>query len=58
MESNVIIPKDVQETPAGPDGNGFLILDILASSIVGLDGEIYTRKNGKIFIAPEDDESD
>jgi hypothetical protein len=48
------IPEDVKNTPVGPDGNGFIVLGILASSIVGSDGECYERKNGVISIAPDE----
>jgi len=50
------IPEDVTNTPAGPNNNGFIVLDIFASSIVGSDGECYTRKNGIVTIASEEDE--
>jgi len=50
------IPEDVTNTPTGPNGNGFIVLGMLASSIVGSDGECYTRKNGVVTIASEEDE--
>ena len=50
MEQDMIIPKDVRETPAGPNGNGFMVGDILTEYIIGLDGKIYIRKDGKIFV--------
>jgi hypothetical protein len=50
---NVTIPEDVEKTPAGPGGNGFVILDMQADSMVGSDGEIYVRQNGVVSLAPE-----
>ena len=47
------IPADVENTPAGPGGNGFVVHDIQADTMVGSDGEIYRRENGIITIAPE-----
>ena len=55
MQTTNEIPKDVVDTPAGPDGDGFVVLDILASAIVGSDGECYVRKNGVISVAPVED---
>jgi hypothetical protein len=52
------IPADVENTPAGPDGNGFLALGIHASSIVGSDGNIYVRRNGVVSIAPEEEDQE
>jgi len=49
----MIIPEDVEKTPAGPDGNGFVFLDVQADSMVGSDGETYVRQNGVITLAPE-----
>ena len=46
-------PEDVRALPADADGNGFIAFgDFWSLNVVGSDGEIYTRKNGKIFIAP------
>ena len=50
---NVTVPEDVEKTPAGPDGNGFVFMDVQTDSMVGSDGEIYVRQNGVITIAPE-----
>jgi len=47
------IPEDVTSTPAGPDGNGFLVLGVHAQAIVGSDGDIYERKDGVVSLAPE-----
>lgn len=47
------ILDDVKNTPVAPDGDGFLILGIQAESVVGSDGNVYTRRNGIISIADE-----
>lgn len=58
MAQDTEIPEDVQNTPAGPDGNGFLVLGVPAPFIVGSDGNIYTRENGEISIVPDIVDSD
>ncbi len=58
MTQATAIPVDVTNAPAGPDGNGFLWMDVSVSSMVGSDGNIYIRKNGVVSLAPEDEESD
>jgi len=52
---NENIPDEVVNTPAGPDGDGFVVLDVQSSSVVGPDGECYTRKKGVITVTPEED---
>jgi hypothetical protein len=56
--TELIVPEDVKETPAGPNGNGFVCIDTVFQHIVGSDGEIYTRKNGVVSLSPEDDNED
>jgi hypothetical protein len=56
VTQNAEIPDDVQNTPAGPDGNGFVVLGAVSQFIVGLDGKIYVRKDGRIVVAPESEE--
>lgn len=50
------IPVDVSERPSGPDGNGFMFGDIYADSVVGSDGEVYTRRKGiaSLDLEPEE----
>jgi hypothetical protein len=55
MTQDAQIPEDVLSVPPGPDGNGFVFLERVAQAIVGSDGNIYTRKNGKITRLPEED---
>lgn len=55
MKNNEI-PGNVKNAPADPDGNGFVVLGVIASSVVGDDGECYTRKNGVISIAQDDED--
>ena len=54
MERNIQVPENVREYPAGPDGNGFVLGNLLVASVVGSDGRIYMRKQGEIFLAPEE----
>ena len=58
MKRNAIVPEHVRETPSGFNGNGFVIGGMWAATMVGSDGNIYTRKEGKIFIAPEDEDDE
>ncbi len=58
MAQDTEIPEDVQNAPAGPEGNGFVAFGVVAQSIVGSDGKIYERKDGKISITPEDDDGE
>lgn len=53
MQTNTI-PDDVTNTPAGPNDSGFIVLGVLASSVVGSDGECYIRTNGVISVAPDE----
>lgn len=48
--SDQAIPQDVLDTPANPDGDGFIQLDVWSSSMIGSDGLIYTRTNGVIHV--------
>ena len=52
----ITVPENVKKTPAGPGGNGFVALGLYADSIVGDDGEVYTRKNGEITVASDEAE--
>jgi hypothetical protein len=50
------IPEDVTNTPAGPDGNGFLALGVQFESLLGSDDNFYVRENGVISLASETDD--
>lgn len=53
MSSTPMIPEDVLNTPADPDGDGFLTMGIYAPSILGSDGRLYVRKNGVVSLDTE-----
>jgi hypothetical protein len=58
MEDDLVISEEVASAPADENGNGFVVFgDVWSESIVGDDGNIYIRKNGKITIEPSDEES-